>query len=147
MLVRRILPCQRRTCYLWEFDPAKHQALLELFGTTHEDIWKVLFKANEMWPETIEDCRHDLAHPTSSVSFPCFKVYPLLAYSRRMSELSYLFFQGWTKKAERIQCLDPLPEEPASHYRRRCWFQRPTRRRRRRPRGAKVALAARVLRT
>ena len=38
MLVRRILSCQRRTCHLWEFDPAKHQTLLELFGTTHEDI-------------------------------------------------------------------------------------------------------------
>ena len=24
MLVRRILPCQHRTCYLWECDPAKH---------------------------------------------------------------------------------------------------------------------------
>ena len=28
MLFRRILPCQRQTCYLWEFDPAKHQTLL-----------------------------------------------------------------------------------------------------------------------
>ena len=24
MLVRQILPCQRRTCYLWEYDSAKH---------------------------------------------------------------------------------------------------------------------------
>ena len=38
MLVRGILPCQRRTCYLWEFDPAKHQTLLELFNTTRKDI-------------------------------------------------------------------------------------------------------------
>lgn len=38
MLIHRILPCQRRTCYLWESDPAKHQTLLELFDTTHEDI-------------------------------------------------------------------------------------------------------------
>ena len=29
MLVRCILSCQRRTCHLWEFDPAKHQTLLE----------------------------------------------------------------------------------------------------------------------
>jgi hypothetical protein len=27
MLFRRILPCQSRTCHLWEFDPAKHQTL------------------------------------------------------------------------------------------------------------------------
>ena len=55
MLIRRILLCQRRTCYLWEFDPAKHHTLLELFSTTHEDIWKVLFKAGETPPPTTED--------------------------------------------------------------------------------------------
>ena len=38
MLIRRVLPCQRTTCYLWEYNPAKHQTLLELFGTTHEEI-------------------------------------------------------------------------------------------------------------
>ena len=38
MLVRRILPCQHRACNLWEFDPAKHQTLLELFGSSHKDI-------------------------------------------------------------------------------------------------------------
>ena len=47
MLFRRILSCQSRTCNLCEFDPAKHQTLLELFGTTHEDIWKVLFKVED----------------------------------------------------------------------------------------------------
>ena len=55
MLVRRVLPCQRRTCNLWEFEPAKHQTLLELFGTTHEEICKVLFKAGEAPPPTTED--------------------------------------------------------------------------------------------
>ena len=59
MLVRRILPCQSRTCHLWEFDPAKHQTLLQFFGTTHEDIWKVLFKSNESWPKMTEDRGHD----------------------------------------------------------------------------------------
>ena len=67
MLVRRILPCQRRTCHLWEFDPAKHQTLQQFFGTTHEDIWKVLFKGNQTWPDTTEDCGHDLTHPASPV--------------------------------------------------------------------------------
>ena len=94
MLARRIVPCQSRTCHLWEFDPAKHQTLQQFFGTTHKDIWKVLFKANKTWPKTTEDHGHDLAHPASSVSSPCFKAYPLLAYSRRMSQLPYLFFSG-----------------------------------------------------
>ena len=65
MLVCRILPCQSWTCHLWEFDPAEHQTLQQFFGTTHEDIWKVLFKANETWPKTTGDCGHDLAHPAS----------------------------------------------------------------------------------
>ena len=55
MLIRRVLPCQRQTCYLWEFDPAKHQTLLEIFGTIDKDIWKVLFKAGEVPPPTTED--------------------------------------------------------------------------------------------
>ena len=55
MLIRRILPCQGRTCYLWEYDPAEHQTLRGLFGTTHEGIWKALFKAGETPPPTMEN--------------------------------------------------------------------------------------------
>ena len=102
MLACRILPCQRRTCHLWEFDPAKHQTLQQFFGATHEGIWKVLFKANETWPKTAKDRGDNLTHPTSPVSFSYFKVYPLLVHSRKMSKLPHQSFQGWTKKAERI---------------------------------------------
>ena len=38
MLVRLVLPCQHRTCNLWEYGPAKHQTLLELFGSLHKGI-------------------------------------------------------------------------------------------------------------
>ena len=78
MLFRRILPCQRRAFNMWEFDPAVHQTLQELFDTTHKDIWKVLFKAAEVPPPLTED--HGLsakcpANPVSSLyqircSFP-----------------------------------------------------------------------------
>ena len=37
MLIRLILPCQRRAFNLWEFDPAQHQTLNRLFDTTYED--------------------------------------------------------------------------------------------------------------
>ena len=30
-----------------------------------------------------------------------------------MSKLPYLFFQGWTKKVEQIECQAPLPKNPA----------------------------------
>ena len=68
MLFRRILPCQRRAFNLWEFDPTEHQTLQELFGTTHKDAWKVLFKATEIPPPTPEDRGLHavrLAHPVS----------------------------------------------------------------------------------
>ena len=38
MLSRRILPCQRRAFHLWEFNPAKHQTLRELYDTMHKDV-------------------------------------------------------------------------------------------------------------
>ena len=55
MLIRRILPCQRRTFDMWEFDPVEHQMLLQLFGMTHKEIWKVLFKTGEAPPPFSED--------------------------------------------------------------------------------------------
>ena len=68
MLVRRILPCQHKACNLWEFDPAKHQTLLELFGSSYKDIWKVLFKSGKSWPDSAEDRGYQLSRPASSVS-------------------------------------------------------------------------------
>ena len=38
MLVRRILLCQRRAFNMWEFNPAEHQTLHELFDMTHKDV-------------------------------------------------------------------------------------------------------------
>ena len=55
MLCRQILPCQRRAFNLWEFDPAKHQTLRELYDTTHKDVWRVLFKGAEVPPSLTED--------------------------------------------------------------------------------------------
>ena len=70
MLFRRILPCQQRDFNLWEFDPAWHQILSELFDTMHKDVWRVLFKGTEVPPSLTED--HGLsakrpANPVSSV--------------------------------------------------------------------------------
>src|SRR4051812_38613201 len=42
LLFRRILLCQQRAFDLWEFDPAQHQTLPELFDTLHKDVWRVL---------------------------------------------------------------------------------------------------------
>ena len=67
MLVRRILPCQCRSHPLWEFNPKKHQTLVRLFETTHEDPWKLLFKGNEKPTAVDSDHGHDAKHLTSKV--------------------------------------------------------------------------------
>ena len=69
MLFRRILPCQRRAFNLWEFNPAKHQTLRELFDTTHKDVWKVLFKGAEVPPPLAEDRGLTAKRPTNPVNF------------------------------------------------------------------------------
>lgn len=68
ILVCRILTCQHRACNLWEFDPAKHQTLLEFFGSSHKDSWKVLFKSGKSWPDSAEDRGYQLSCPASLVS-------------------------------------------------------------------------------
>ena len=69
MLFRRILPCQRQAFNLWEFDPAKHEPLRELFDTTHKDVWKVLFKGAEVPPPLTEDRGLSAKRPANPVSF------------------------------------------------------------------------------
>ena len=67
MLVRWILPCQRRSRPLWEFNPKKHQTLVRLFETTHEGAWKFLVKGNEKPPAADSDCGHNAKHLASEV--------------------------------------------------------------------------------
>ena len=69
MLFRRILLCQQRAFNLWEFDPAQHQTLHELFDTTHKDVWKVLFKGAEVPPSLTEDHGLSAKRPANPVSF------------------------------------------------------------------------------
>ena len=69
MLIRRILPCQQRDFNLWEFDPAQHQTLSELFDTTHKDVWRVLFKGAEVPPSLSEDRRLSAKHRANPISF------------------------------------------------------------------------------
>ena len=79
MLIHRILPCQQRNFNLWEFDPAQHQTLSELFDTMHKDVWKVLFKGAEVPPSLMEDrglSAKRRAHSVSSIH-PVGYLFPL----------------------------------------------------------------------
>ena len=68
MLIRRILPCQRRGLNMWEFDPAQHQTLSRLFDTMYEDAWKVLFKGAEAPASATEDRGFSSQRPADEVS-------------------------------------------------------------------------------
>ena len=68
MLFRRILPCQQRAFNLWEFDPAQHQTLRELFNMMHEDVWRVLFKGAEVPPSHTKDRGLSAKRPSNPVS-------------------------------------------------------------------------------
>jgi hypothetical protein len=54
---------------MWEFDPAKHQTLRDLFDTTHQGIWRVLFKGAEVPPSLIEDRGLSAKRHANPVSF------------------------------------------------------------------------------
>ena len=69
MLFRRTLPCQRRPLHMWEFNLEGPQTMQRFFGMTHEEIWKLLFKAQKPWTETTDDIGLDCAHPATPVSF------------------------------------------------------------------------------
>ena len=69
MLFRRILPCQCRRLHMWEFNLEGPRTLQRFFGTTHEEIWKLLFKAQKSWSEKTEDIGLASANPATEVNF------------------------------------------------------------------------------
>ena len=73
MLIRLILPCQRRAFNLWEFDLAQHQTLNRLFDTTYEDAWRVLFKGAKAPTSAAEDHGFSAQHRALAVS--CFRLF------------------------------------------------------------------------
>ncbi len=52
-----------------EFNLSSPRTVQRFFGTTQEDIWKLLFKAHKPWPEMTEDLGLDCTHPATPVSF------------------------------------------------------------------------------
>ena len=54
---------------MWEYDPAEHQTLRVLYGSSHKDIWEVLFKSGKSWPDSAEDRGFQLSHSASPVSY------------------------------------------------------------------------------
>ena len=67
MLVRRILPCQRRPLRMWEFNAEGPQNLQHFSGMMLRDMWKFFFSARKQWSDTTEDIGLDCNHPDTPV--------------------------------------------------------------------------------
>ena len=68
MLVRRVLPCQRRPLRMWEFNPEGPRTIQCLFGTMLEGMYELVFGSRKRSPDTTEDAGLDCNHPDSPVS-------------------------------------------------------------------------------
>ena len=97
MLVRLVLPCQRRACNLWEFNPTEHQTLWELYDSSHKDICKVLFRSGKSWPGPSEDRGYQSSHSPSPISHShTLSIHALvgLSYGRHPNHVSLHFRDG-----------------------------------------------------
>ena len=112
MLFYRILPCQLRPLHMWEFNPEGPRTLQRFFGTTHEEIWKLIFMAQKTWPKKTEDIGLDSENPATPVSVLFPNIHSVHKFLGIMSSPSLA--HGWIAKAERIKCPTPLPEDPAT---------------------------------
>ena len=101
MLVRLVLPCQHRACNMWEYDLAEHQTLRELYGSSHKDIWKVLFKSGKPWPGSTKDCGYQLSRSASPVSYCCAMSICVLAGISRGRRTYHAFYNNPRKGRKR----------------------------------------------
>ena len=55
MLIRRMLPCQRRPLRMWEFNPEGPRTVKHFFGLKLEEMCKLFFGWKVACPDTTED--------------------------------------------------------------------------------------------
>ena len=70
MLVRRILPCQRRSLRMWEFNLEGPRTIQQFFGVTLEEMYGLFFGSRIKCPDTTEDAGLNCNRPDTQVSNP-----------------------------------------------------------------------------
>ena len=68
MLVRRVLPCQRRSLRMWEFNPEGPRTIQQFFGATLEEMYGLFFGSRIKCPHTTEDAGLNCNRPDTQVS-------------------------------------------------------------------------------
>ena len=94
MLVCLVLPCQHQACNLWEYNPTEHQTLRELYGSSHKDIWKVIFKSGKPWSGFAKDRGYQLSRSASPVSHGCARPIHVLAGMSRGRRFYHAFYNN-----------------------------------------------------
>ena len=68
MLVRWVLPCQRRPLRMWEFNPEGPRTIQQFFGVTLEGMYGLFFGPRIKCPDTTEDAGLNCNRPDTQVS-------------------------------------------------------------------------------
>ena len=68
MLYHHLLPCQQWATPMWSYKHKDPATVLCFYGTTHDKLWKVLFKPQKAWPTKEEDIGLDGVHPPKEVT-------------------------------------------------------------------------------
>ena len=67
LLRRCVLPCQHRASPMWAYQLEDPATVSQFFHTTHEKLWKALFKPWEKLPAEEEDTGLDAEIPATKV--------------------------------------------------------------------------------
>ena len=68
MLVRRVLPCQRRPLRMWEFNPEGLRTIQQFFSVTLEEMYGLFFGSRIKCPDTTEDAGLNCNRPDTQLS-------------------------------------------------------------------------------
>ena len=68
MLVRRVLPCQRRPLRMWEFNPEGPRTVQQFFGMMLKEMYELFFGSRIKCPDTTEDGGLNCNRPDTQVS-------------------------------------------------------------------------------
>ena len=68
MLIRRLLPCNRRPLRLWEFNPEGPRILEHFMGMTPVEMYKLFFGPQVACPELAEDAGLSRNRPDTQVN-------------------------------------------------------------------------------
>ena len=81
MLVRRVLPCQRRSLHMWEFNLEGPRTIQHFFGVMLEGMYRLFFGSRIKCPDTIEDVGLSCNRPGTQVSNPMTNSFAYIFHS------------------------------------------------------------------